>query len=94
MRSFGLACVVVGLVAALPLTSFAQLSTTGTIEVRVTDESKGVLPGVTLTLTNPTTGFSRNAVSNDRGVFQFLLVPVGDNYELRSELTGDRKSVV
>jgi outer membrane receptor for ferrienterochelin and colicin len=72
----------------VPASAFGQATTTGTIEVRVRDDTKAVLPGATLTLTNPDTGLTRTGVSDARGVFQFLLVPIGDNYELKAELFG------
>ena len=62
-----------------PVTVQAQAITTGTIEVRITDETKAVLPGVTVTVTNPDTGLTRNGVSDARGIFQFLNVPLGNN---------------
>jgi hypothetical protein len=34
---------------------------------RVTDESSAVLPGVTVTVTQMETGFSRTVVTNDNG---------------------------
>lgn len=83
-----LACTIAVAWGISPSTVFGQATTTGTIEARVADESKGVLPGATLTLTNPNTGLTRTGVADERGVFQFLLVPIGDNYELKAELSG------
>jgi carboxypeptidase family protein/TonB-dependent receptor-like protein len=71
-----------------PAAVHGQAITTGTIEVHVTDETKAVLPGVSITLTNPDTGLTRNGVSDAHGVFQFLNVPVGNNYDLKVELSG------
>jgi hypothetical protein len=79
---------------SLPNASFAQAVTSGTIEVRVTDSTGAALPGATATLTNAETGFLRTGVSDDRGVFQFLLVPVANNYELRAELSGFGTAVI
>jgi Carboxypeptidase regulatory-like domain/TonB-dependent Receptor Plug Domain len=67
---------------------YAQAITTGTIEVHVTDETKAVLPGVTVTITNPDTGLMRSGVSDERGVFQFLNVPVGNTYDVKLDLSG------
>jgi hypothetical protein len=80
--------------AILPNASFAQAVTSGTIEVRVTDSTGAALPGATATLTNAETGFLRTGVSDERGVFQFLLVPVANNYELRAELSGFGAAVI
>src|SRR5439155_19848383 len=71
-----------------PAAVHAQAITTGTIEVHVTDETKAVLPGVSVTLTNPDTGLIRNGVSDARGVFQFLNLPVANNYDDEVELAG------
>lgn len=80
--------------ALAPRTALGQAVTTGTMEVRVTDDTKAVLPGVTVTLHNPDTGFTRSGVSDTRGVFQFLTVPVGVNYELKAELQGFRSQAI
>ncbi len=76
------------LAALAPRAGLAQAITTGTIEVRITDETKSIMPGVTVTLRNPDTGLTRTGVSDARGVFQFLTVPVANNYELKAELQG------
>ncbi len=84
-----LACAAVGLVFLLaPRTVDAQAVTTGTIEVQVVDETGGVLPGVTLTLNDQNTGAARSGVVEQRGIFRFLNVPLGSNYQLRAELDG------
>ncbi len=74
--------------ASLPRTAQAQAVTTGTVEVHVVDETGAVLPGATITLTNPDIGLTRTGVSDARGVAQFLNVPLGNNFEVKAELTG------
>src|SRR5688572_24059053 len=56
--------VVLGLAMTAP--AFAQLST-ARLDGRVTDTSGGVLPGVTVTLTQTETGAVRNAVTDENG---------------------------
>src|SRR5687767_15408747 len=74
--------------AALPPQALAQSqATTAEINGRVADAQGGVLPGVTVTATNPETGYSRTAVTNEEGVFVLPLLPPG-TYEVTMELSG------
>jgi hypothetical protein len=66
-------------------TAWAQTFTGGVRGV-VTD-SGGVVPGVTVTLINEANGASRDAVSNERGLYDFSAVPPG-TYTIKAELTG------
>lgn len=54
---------------------------------RVTDASGGALPGVTVTATNPATGFNRTVVTGTDGGFWFPSLPVA-SYTVTAELTG------
>ncbi len=74
------------LVWALPSTSAAQ-SDAASVLGFITDQSGGAMPGVTMTLTNPATGLSDTAVTDERGQYQFLNVRIG-TYTLRAELQG------
>jgi hypothetical protein len=66
-------------------TAWAQTFTGG---VRgVVNDSGGVVPGVTVTLINEANGASRDAVSNERGLYDFSAVPPG-TYTIKAELTG------
>jgi hypothetical protein len=56
----------VSLLASGGTTAGAQVAT-ATIQGEVTDETKGVLPGVTVTARNEQTGVSRFAVTDERG---------------------------
>jgi hypothetical protein len=62
----------------------------GTIEGIVTDESGGVLPGVTITVTNTDTGDTRVVVSNESGLYRAPLLPLGA-YRISAELPGFKK---
>jgi Ca-activated chloride channel family protein len=59
----------------------------GTIQGTIADESGAVLPGVTVTLTHEETGETRNAVTNDLGIYRFLGLSSGA-YTLVAELSG------
>ncbi len=60
---------------------------TGSIEGTVVDSSGGVLPGATVTVTNPATGVTRTTVSDADGLFRVPLLPVG-TYKVAVELSG------
>jgi hypothetical protein len=80
-----------GLIAlALSTTAFAQSQAiNGTIEGTVTDNQGGVLPGVTVTVTNLDTGDRRTVVTNERGLYRAPLLPLG-RYRVTAELQGFR----
>src|SRR5712692_1515688 len=71
---------------AVPLPARAQ-ATTGTISGTVTDESKAVLPGVTVVVRNTETGASRTLVTDERGGFRALSLPPG-LYSVTADLPG------
>ena len=64
---------------------------TGTITGTVADESGAVIPNVTVTITNPATGFSRTAKTNAEGYFSASAIPAGQ-YDVKAEVTGFRTS--
>jgi hypothetical protein len=79
--------------AALVLTTalaFAQA--TAELNGRVTDESGAVLPGVTVTVTQMETGFSRSAVTDGGGTYVMPNLPTGP-YRLEVMLQGFRTYV-
>lgn len=61
--------------------------TTGSILGTVKDSSGGVLPGATVSATNVETNFSRTDVTNERGEYSILFLPVG-TYRVSVELSG------
>ncbi len=65
---------------------FAQFDS-ATVLGYISDQSGAAMPGATITLTNPATGISTTAVTDDRGQYQFLNVRVG-TYSLKAELQG------
>src|SRR6266446_6187833 len=71
---------------AHPISARAQ-ATTGTISGTITDQSKSVLPGVTVHVRNVETGATRMLVTDERGGFRALSLPPGV-YAVTAELQG------
>jgi len=72
-------------------------STYSTLVGVITDGQGGVLPGATVTAVSDETGFSRSAVTNERGFYRIGNLPPAAGYTVRAELTGfqavERKGV-
>src|SRR5262245_56415641 len=62
-------------------------ATTAEINGRITDAQGGVLPGATVTVKSTATGYTREVVTNEEGVFSIPLLPPGE-YELSIALAG------
>ncbi|HYB95660.1 MAG TPA: carboxypeptidase-like regulatory domain-containing protein, partial [Vicinamibacterales bacterium] len=72
----------------VPLATSTAWAQTFTGAVRgVVSDAGGVVPGVTVTLINESSGATREAVSNERGLYDFTAVPPGV-YTVKAELTG------
>src|SRR2546426_5455302 len=69
----------------LPAIAQTQASISGVIH----DYTGAVIPGVTVTVTNPATNFTRNAISNEAGVYNFPALQPG-RYDIKVELPGFR----
>ncbi len=80
------------LIVFVPSLLHAQ-STTQTIQGLVTDQSRAVVPGATVTITNLATGIETKASTNETGNYSFQLVPVG-YYEVKCELDGLKPVIV
>lgn len=77
---------VLALFLSFPSALLAQ-SETGVITGTVTDQSGGVLPGVTVTVTSTAIiGGSKTAVTNEVGAYKFIALPPG-SYDLKFELS-------
>jgi len=81
---FGTLLVVLALVCAGPA---AAQNTSGAIAGTITDTQGGVLPGVTLTVTNAETGVARTAITEADGRYRFAGLQPG-RYDLKAELQG------
>ncbi|HZT75954.1 MAG TPA: TonB-dependent receptor [Vicinamibacterales bacterium] len=76
---------------ALATPAWAQSqAANGAIEGTISDSSGGVLPGVTVTVTNINTGIERSVVTNEKGLYRALLLPIG-TYRVVAELQGFKK---
>ncbi len=64
----------------------------GAISGTVTDSTGGVLPGVTVTVTNRDTGVLQTAVTDAKGLYQVLYLNPGV-YDVAGELQGFKKVV-
>ncbi len=89
-RSLGgwaLAAMIIGATLVLfPALASAQVAD-AVVEVLVVDESKAVLPGVTVTVVRPDTGFTQTGVTGPNGVARFLALQPGI-YNVKFELAG------
>jgi Carboxypeptidase regulatory-like domain/TonB dependent receptor-like, beta-barrel len=65
----------------------------GAIAGTVSDATGGVLPGVTITVTNLGTGVSQNVITDGRGLYQVLYLNPG-TYSVTAELSGFKKVVL
>src|SRR5262245_8675902 len=74
------------LALCLPPAAMAQ-EITATITGTVKDETGAVLPGVTVSVRNTGTGFTRDAVTNNVGAYTAPLLPTG-RYEITFALAG------
>ena len=84
--ALGLATALAGILAFSAPPAYAQVAD-GVIEVIVVDETNQVLPGVTVTVTRPDTGFSTVLVTDETGSARALALQPG-TYSVKVELSG------
>ena len=84
-------CAIVSTVVLIVLVaaSTAWAQATAQLSGRVTDTSGGVLPGVTVTVTQTDTGFTRTTVTDESGGYVLPNLPLGP-YRLEAMLAGFR----
>lgn len=90
LRALVTSVVLLALVMAASPAVAQSTAINGTIEGTILDASGGVMPGVTVTMTNAETGAQRVVVTNERGVYRAPLLPLG-TYTLVAELSGFRR---
>jgi len=81
----------IGFLLAVSMFVNAQTATTSLHGI-ISDPKGAVLPGATLTLDNPQTGYTRSTTSGGDGVYQFLAVPPA-TYKLTVSAPGFAKLV-
>jgi hypothetical protein len=88
-RGAGLA---LGLACGVMAGSAAAQTIRGTISGTVTDSTGAVVPGITVTVTNPATGLSSSASTSPQGSYIIPLLPPG-TYQAAVEQSGFKKYV-
>jgi hypothetical protein len=81
------------LVVSLVGTAAAQVATTGTVQVTISDQDGGRLPGVSVTARAADTVTTRTAVTNDEGVATLEALAPSTLYEITAQLSGFRDLV-
>jgi hypothetical protein len=82
-----MAAIFVGvLIGLVPSPARAQVAD-AVIEVLVQDQSQAVLPGVTVTVLRPDTGYTQTSVTDSTGVVRFIALQPG-TYNVKAELAG------
>ena len=85
-----LAPVLIGsLLCLTPAAARAQVTTADLVGT-IRDATGGVVPGVTVSVTNEATGVTRSATTGEGGTYSFTALPPG-LYKLTAELSGFRK---
>src|SRR6185437_6609888 len=79
----------ISLLAVAALVSSYLCAQTGTSSLRgtITDPKGAVIPGATVTLSNPQTGYTRTTKTNSQGLYQFVEV-LPATYKLSAQATG------
>ncbi len=80
------------LVLAFAATAIWAQTSTSSLRGVVRDQQGGLIPGASVTLSSNDQSFSREAITNDEGRYQFVQVPPG-TYQLRVEMTGFKVAV-
>ena len=65
----------------------AAQRTTANLRGTVTDTTHAIVPGATVTVASPDTGFTQSMPTNESGLYSFSELPVG-RYDLKVELQG------
>src|SRR5690242_14422520 len=72
------ATLVLGIILCISISAVAQTEIgAASLSGRITDSSGGVVPGVSITVSDQSTGFSRTTMSNEAGLYNLPRLPVG-----------------
>src|SRR5438270_4999659 len=71
---------------------FVLAEVTGSISGNVNDASGAAVANAIVILRNANTGLERRVQTNSLGAYEFLALPVGENYSIRVEATGFRSA--
>ena len=77
LRAFRMCLLTVCLFSTSIIALAQSQANTGNIEGRVTDANAASVPNVTVTATNLATGLSKNAQTNDEGIYRIVFLPPG-----------------
>lgn len=87
-KRFLIGCLLLAAALAAPPGALAQQQL-GAIQGTIVDQSRAVLPGVTVTVTNLDTGVTRETLTNETGVYRVLSLDPG-RYRVAAALQGFR----
>src|SRR6266508_2678580 len=87
LRSRGVVLLACALLLAMPAAQATAQVADAVIEVIALDESGAFLPGVTVTVLRPDTGFQQSIVTDSVGVARAIAIPTGV-YDVKLELSG------
>lgn len=76
------------LVGLVCCSSAAYADVTASIHGSVTDPSGGFIVGATVTLANASTGLHRQTITDSKGYYEFLAVPIGSGYVIEAKSSG------
>ncbi len=86
-RKYGIFFVIAMLLAFSSVSALAQSSSSGTVSGEVTDQQGAAMPGVEITLIEPSTNIALKATTNDAGRYIFVNVSPG-SYNITFTKTG------
>jgi hypothetical protein len=91
-RRRGIVLLVVAAALMVASATFAQVETRGKITGRVTDTTKGIIPGATVTVTDVARNATQTSTTNEQGLFQFNYLLPG-SYSVKVELVGFKTQI-
>ncbi len=84
-RAFNVSVLAISIVAAV--SPLSAQSNSGIVSGTVTDPAGAVIPGATVSLLNPVSGYSRSSVTDGTGRFQFTNIPL-NSYHVTAQAAG------